>query len=533
MGLRVEDLDISGLCGSALRPFPSRLQNRGGAVKFSRRILVIICCVGIQQEEMNPSNSTGQESSSAGEQQPRRDTEASLPLQAAGVSSSANNQQLANVEGQASSNLNAATATSAVARSASAPSPPDATIANLLAAQGTQGLELSALRQQLINSGTQPLSAFQLAQLNMQRERQQQEQQLQFLLGLQQQDEQANFLSALIQSGNVQGQQYRDTDSIRRVLEQQSLLRVSQLRRELALSSALAGVATSPSFHALREGLSSPPAATQSFLAQQLGALQQQGGFTDANNAMAQSALQRLQETGLPSAGEPVSGAVTEGTLSVIQQLILQQQLSRGAGTGGADSATFPGFSAGNQQGPHGSIASSVPSLEHALAAAGLPGSTGLLSVAASRPQQADRTTEDTKYSEASLLDDASRRRRSLKHESFPSKLYRILEEAEANGQGNIISFTPSGAAIRIHRPKDFAQHIVPKYFRHNHLSSFKRLLRMYGFRKVTSGIDKGAFAHASFLRGRPELTSEITRVRDKDSGASRGEDSGDEKAGG
>merc|ERR1719229_71471 len=40
---------------------------------------------------------------------------------------------------------------------------------------------------------------------------------------------------------------------------------------------------------------------------------------------------------------------------------------------------------------------------------------------------------------------------------AFPFKLHRLLEDAEKNGHASIISWTPSGRAFKIHKPKEFA----------------------------------------------------------------------------
>ena len=115
-----------------------------------------------------------------------------------------------------------------------------------------------------------------------------------------------------------------------------------------------------------------------------------------------------------------------------------------------------------------------------------------------------------TVSSEVSVI---AKKRRIYRHECFPERLYRILVEAEQNGKSHIISFTSSGQAFRIHRPDDMPKEILQHYFRHNQLSSFLRQARMYGFRKLASGTDKGAYCHHQFLRGQPELCKEIKRV--------------------
>lgn len=72
-----------------------------------------------------------------------------------------------------------------------------------------------------------------------------------------------------------------------------------------------------------------------------------------------------------------------------------------------------------------------------------------------------------------------TRKRRPYGHESAPEKLYRLLEECAADGMDDIVSFNERGTAFKIHKVDEFCESILPKYFRHGKLQSFKRLLNM------------------------------------------------------
>jgi hypothetical protein len=112
-------------------------------------------------------------------------------------------------------------------------------------------------------------------------------------------------------------------------------------------------------------------------------------------------------------------------------------------------------------------------------------------------------------------------------NEPFPGKLYRLLVDAERNGNDSIISFTPDGCAFNIHRREMFIQQVAPTYFRQAKVTAFIRQLNFYGFEKVLEGPNRGGFEHPYFRRGYPELLFKIERqvvaARPKKSRVGRG----------
>lgn len=96
--------------------------------------------------------------------------------------------------------------------------------------------------------------------------------------------------------------------------------------------------------------------------------------------------------------------------------------------------------------------------------------------------------------------------------EPFPEKLHRLLQESEAAGLSDVISFVANGRAFAIHKPERFFKEIVPQYFRHKRLSSFKRQLNLYGFELISSGPARGAYYHKLFIEGKPELCATMRR---------------------
>lgn len=104
--------------------------------------------------------------------------------------------------------------------------------------------------------------------------------------------------------------------------------------------------------------------------------------------------------------------------------------------------------------------------------------------------------------------------------EPFPEKLMRLLQEVEKAGQGDIISFINNGRGFAIHKPDAFFKTIVPLYFRHSRLSSFKRQLNLYGFEQINIGPYRGGYYHEMFNRDQPELCRRMRRVAVKVQGA-------------
>ena len=98
--------------------------------------------------------------------------------------------------------------------------------------------------------------------------------------------------------------------------------------------------------------------------------------------------------------------------------------------------------------------------------------------------------------------------------DTFPFKLYRMLAEAENDKKDDIVSFFPHGRAFAIHKPRDFVTEIMPKYFTTSRMSSFQRQLNLYGFRRITEGVDKGGYFHENFLKGRKSLCGKIKRKK-------------------
>jgi len=103
--------------------------------------------------------------------------------------------------------------------------------------------------------------------------------------------------------------------------------------------------------------------------------------------------------------------------------------------------------------------------------------------------------------------------------EPFPIKLHKMLEGNGANGMEHIASWQPHGRCFVVHNQQDFVDLVMPRYFQQSKYPSFQRQLNLYGFKRITKGPDRNGYHHPNFLRGRPELTDAMARIKVKGTG--------------
>jgi hypothetical protein len=90
----------------------------------------------------------------------------------------------------------------------------------------------------------------------------------------------------------------------------------------------------------------------------------------------------------------------------------------------------------------------------------------------------------------------------------FPAKLFRMLEDAERDGNNHIVSWILGGTAFQVHDTSLFFTHIMPNYFDMSKYASFRRQISLYGFKKCT--IKTGTyFQHQYFVQKDPLLCQE------------------------
>ena len=81
---------------------------------------------------------------------------------------------------------------------------------------------------------------------------------------------------------------------------------------------------------------------------------------------------------------------------------------------------------------------------------------------------------------------------------AFPVVLHDILENAEATGLDEVISWTPTGRAFKIHDKKRFLKEIVPQHFRLTKYKSFCRQMNLWDFKLERIGAKKGECKYKS-----------------------------------
>jgi hypothetical protein len=93
-----------------------------------------------------------------------------------------------------------------------------------------------------------------------------------------------------------------------------------------------------------------------------------------------------------------------------------------------------------------------------------------------------------------------------------------LLEDSAREGNESIVSFQPHGKAFRIHKPKEFAGAVLPRYFGETKYRSFQRQLAIYGFERIKDKncVDNGAYFHELFIKGKHNLCLHMTRQKVK-----------------
>ena len=94
-----------------------------------------------------------------------------------------------------------------------------------------------------------------------------------------------------------------------------------------------------------------------------------------------------------------------------------------------------------------------------------------------------------------------------------------LMEVLDRSDMESIITWMPHGRAFIVLHPQQLREIVLPRFFKQTKFMSFTRQLNLWGFKRITKGVDSGAYYHELFLRGRPRLAMLMRRQKIKGTG--------------
>jgi len=97
--------------------------------------------------------------------------------------------------------------------------------------------------------------------------------------------------------------------------------------------------------------------------------------------------------------------------------------------------------------------------------------------------------------------------------ETFPMKLMDLLSKEDTS---ECIAWLPHGRSFRVDNTDLFMMNYSPRIFKATKYRSFVRQLNIWGFKRITCGVDMNSYYHPMFLRGKTNLVMKMTRKKGK-----------------
>jgi len=96
---------------------------------------------------------------------------------------------------------------------------------------------------------------------------------------------------------------------------------------------------------------------------------------------------------------------------------------------------------------------------------------------------------------------------------AFPTRLMDILCRLDVSDS---ISWLPHGRSFIVRDVESFMREVYPRFFKPGKYRSFQRQLNLWGFKRITKGIDRGSYYHQLFLRGMLNLAKRMFLNKEK-----------------
>jgi len=101
-------------------------------------------------------------------------------------------------------------------------------------------------------------------------------------------------------------------------------------------------------------------------------------------------------------------------------------------------------------------------------------------------------------------------------HSTLCTQLLEVLDRGDLT---SIIDWMPHGRAFVVKQPEVFTAQVLSRFFRQTKFMSFIRQLNLWGFKRITSGRDAGAYYNQLFLPMGDVLATRMSRIKVKGNG--------------